>query len=71
MKPRPFELYPDLATFTTVDTNALLLLIAVGTFVIVGFTTLAFILFSRFLKAQKEEGERFRAARSPPPEDGE
>lgn len=48
--------------------SALFTVIAVGSLVIVGIAVTGFVIFSRFLKKEKERGDRFGEIRVPPDE---
>lgn len=42
------------------STGQLLFVIGLGSFLVIGVFTIGFITFGRFLKSEKEKGERFR-----------
>ncbi|AIE86903.1 hypothetical protein [Fimbriimonas ginsengisoli] len=48
---------------------SLLMVIAIGTFVIVGVAVTGFIIFSRFLRSDKEKADRLEAIRLDKPDE--
>jgi len=47
----------------------LLIVIACGTFVIVGVAVTGFVVFTKFLRKEKTAAERFRAMHKSPPDE--